>query len=476
MHKNYFLGLCALTVTGCGVQNDITFTTTSGSCADGTTGAPYCMAVTILNNSGGQNFINSTNFPISNLSLSLTGSSNINYPTNVGSSYDPNNCLGSTVSPGGQCTFYLQLTGESVPVGQSQGISIVANYTVNSDLFGGGTNTSSTTLSVSQLSNLLLSTSGGWVESYNIYGLSGAYRGESEATNNAVVNDNYYGFLYMAGNNGIYFSGNGSYLGNVTNGSSSIQGATNLLINGQTLYGVPTGSSLSSSVYSANIKAESFNWQQYSTGIPSVARTNVSVLSGTRIFVAPSSAAQVEVCLGSPTNNCVPEGVIIPGASSINALAFGNIGSLSSGATPTGLVAGADNGLWIESGSIAPITPANNGWVQALIAGSTPLHTSIKVIVADASLNLYIADAGGILYVLPVNNGNNVTQQTNWSAVVGQDVTAMVYDNNGATLYVASNSGTVYACANIAGGSCKVLLQNIYSGSLNGLNIVSSLN
>jgi hypothetical protein len=472
MHKNYFLSLCAITLGGCGVQNNLSFTTQTGNCYDGTTNAPYCVGVTLQNNSGGQNFITSTNFPITGLSLSLTGASNVGYPSSAGSNYDPNNCLGSGIAPGQSCTFYLQLTGESVPVGQAQAITLTANYTINSDLFGGSGSNGSTSLALTQTSNLLLSNTTGWVEPYSINGLAAAYHGESENINNATINDNYYGLLYMAGNSGIYISGNGNYITNATNQSNSIKGASNLLINGQALYGVPTGA-LSNSVYNASIVTESFNWQQFATGIPSVA-TNVSAINGNKIFIAQSVIAAVEVCsIFAGSSNCIPEGVTIPGASSITALGFSYLGNLN-GSSTTGVVAGANNGLWIESGIIGS---SNNGWVQAVYSGTMdPITNSIVKIVADSGLNLYIADAAGHIYYLPINGGNSVTQKTNWSAVQGQTITAMVYDNSGSTLYVATQSGNVFACGNLIGGSCNLLLQNVFTNNLSGLNIVSSLN
>lgn len=474
--KNLWISVLLSLLLGCSAQNNITFTTVTGSCADGTVNAPYCMAVTLQNNNGGQNWITNTNFPISGLTLTVSGPSNVGYPTSQGSNYDPNNCLGSNISPGQTCTFYLQLTGESAAVGTKPAVTINANYTVNNVLFGNSGTSSTSSTTVYETPSLLISNSLGWVESYNVNGLSLAYRGESESVNNANANDNYYGFLYLAGNNGIYLSGNGTYAGNATNNSSSIKGAGNLLINGQTVYATPTGS-LSTSVYNANLQQESFNWQQYANGLVSVAN-NVSTLSGSRVFIAQVSIASVYLC--NPTsgtgNSCTPEGVNIPAnplsinASTISTLAFGNLGTLSTGVA-TGLVAGANNGLWVESGTLGA---ASNQWLPVYLSGtSQPLTNSILKISADAFLNLYVADVAGNIYRVAVSGGNFATPMTNWSAIQGQTVVAMVYDNSGSQLYIATNSGNIYGC--LVAGSCTQLLSGNYPGSLFGLNIVTSL-
>ncbi len=477
--KNKILMIVPLVLVACGVQNNITFSTITGTCADGTTSAPYCMGVTIQNNSGGQNWITNTNFPINNLTLSVTGPSNVGYPSSQGSNFDPNNCLGSTVAPGESCTFYLWLQGESAAIGQKPVVGLTANYTINDTLFGGGSSTASSSLNLFELPTLLISTSNGWVESYNVnngFSSFANYRGESENIANAYTNDNYYGFLYLAGNNGIYLSGNGNYVLNATNQSTSIKGASNLLMNGQTIYAVPTGS-LSTSVYSAGIQKESFSWQTYASGLTNAA-TNVSTINGNRIFVGQSNTPSVFVCLnptGSTTTSCIAEGTSIPGASSLNVLAYSNLGTANGGQTVlTGLVAGTNNGLWVESGTVGTAT---NGWLQVQVGGNGSLiSNSINKIVADNSLNLYIVDANNNFYVMTVNGGNSATQKTNWTLPSGTSVAAMVYDNTGQTLYLTTPSGMIYGCSNLAGGgACTAVGQAALTSGVQGLSIVTSL-
>lgn len=476
--KNKCLLLAPLVIVACGVQNNITFSTQTGNCADGTTNAPYCMGVTIQNNSGGQNWITNTNFPINNLTLNVSGPSNVGYPTSQGSNLDPNNCLGSSISPGGSCTFYLWLQGESAAIGQKPAIGLTANYSINDTLFGGGSSSASASLTVFELPSLLISTSTGWVESYNVnngFSSSANYHGESENVVNAYTNDNYYGFLYLAGNNGIYLSGNGNYVLNATNQSTSIKGASNLLINGQTLYAIPTGS-LSTSVYSAGIQKESFSWQTYASGLTNAA-TNVSAINGSRIFVGQSNVPSVFVCLnptGSSTTSCVAEGTPVPGASSLNVLAYSNLGTANGGQTAlTGVVAGANNGLWVESGTVGTAT---NSWLPVYLSATTQITNSISKIVADNSLNLYIVDANSNFYVMTANGGNSATAKTNWTLPSGTSVAAMVYDNTGQTLYVTTPSGLIYGCSNLAGGgACTQVGQAALSPNVTGLSIVTSL-
>jgi hypothetical protein len=477
--KNKYLMIVPLALVACGVQNNITFSTQPGNCADGTSNAPYCMGVTIQNNSGGQNWITNTNFPINDLALNLSGPSNVGYPSSQGSNFDPNNCLGSSISPGESCTFYLWLQGESAAIGQKPAVVLTANYSINNTLFGGGSTTASATLTVFELPTLLISTSTGWVESYNVnngFSSYSIYHGESENVVNAYTNDNYYGFLYLAGNNGIYLSGNGTYVLNSTNKSTSIKGASNLLINGQTIYAVPTGS-LATSIYNAGIQQFKFNWQTYASGLTNVA-TNISAINGSQIFVAQNNTPSVFECLnptGSSATSCIAEGTPVPGASSLNVLAYSNLGTADGGQIAlTGVVAGANNGLWVQSGSVGTAT---NSWLPVpLFSATLILVNSIRAITTDSSLNLYIVDVYNNFYIMKVNGGNSATQMTNWTLPSGTLVAAMVYDNTGQTLYVTTPGGMIYGCSNLAGGgSCTLVGQAALTSGVNGLSIVTSL-
>ena len=463
--KKLSLMISTLFIAACGVENNINFSTTQGNCADGSTNAPYCMAVTIQNNNGGQNYINSTNYPINNLSLSVSGASNVGYPSAPGSSYDPNNCLGSTINPGSSCTFYLWLTGESLPVGSHTSISINANYNVNNTLpWVTSSNSASSSLTVYETPGLQISNKTGYVQVYNNNGFNNAYWAESEANAYTNTNDNYYGYLYLAGQNGIYYSGNGTYAGNATGGSTSIKGAINLLINGQTLYGIPYASSLSSSVYSAGVQNESFSWTQYATGLNNPT-TNVSAISGTRLFFATSANAYV-CTQNSGGNNCVQEGISLNGGN-ITALGYTTLSPLN-GSVLTGVVAGNGSGLWVESGTIG--SSANSWSAVTTSNGGAVASSGVVKIVADSNNNLYIAATNGTFYQLPVN-GTNIATQYAWTVT---NPIAMVVDNAASELYIATSGGAIYACPLTSGTSCTQVGNSIFTNIL-GLNIITQL-
>ncbi len=458
-------------LTACGVENNITFTTSQGNCADGSTNASYCMAVTIQNNNGGQNYINSTNYPITNLTLSVSGASNVGYPSAQGSSYDPNNCLGSTINPGSSCQFFLWLTGESFPVGTHPPVTVTANYTVNNTLpWVTSGNSASSTLTVYETPGLQISYSSGtngFVQTYNNTGFNSPFKAESEAYANAVVNDNYYGFLYLAGNNGVYFSGNSNYAGNATSSSSSIKGAINLIVSGQTIYGVPNGS-LSNSAYSAGLQKESFNWSQYATGLTNPTY-NVNTITGTKLFFANSN--NVYICTQNATgNNCSQEGIGINGGN-VQALAYTTI-SASNSTIYTGIMAGNASGLWAESGILG--SPVNS-WVS-VTTNSGSVIDNVSKIVSDANNNLYIATSTGNFYLFPVNGVVPQGSLVAFPWTVPNPV-AMVVDNGGSTIYVATGSGAIYACPNSTTGvgSCTSVGQSAYTSNILGLNIITQL-
>ena len=468
MAKHLSILLAMLLVSACAVQNNVTFATQTGNCADGSFNAPYCMAITIQNNNGGQNLITNTSFAISDLTLSITGPSNVGYPTSSGSSFDPSNCLGSSIAPGASCTFYLWLNGESAAVGTKPPVVVNASYTINNSLFGGSTTTANSSVTVYETPSVLITNSSGLVEEYNANGYSLPYHGESgEVVVNSVANDNYYGYLYLAGNNGIYLSGNGNYVVTATETSSSIRGASNLLINGQSIYGVPVGS-LAGSVYNAGLQNESFAWTQYATGLSSTAY-NIATLSGTKLFFTQSASPSVFICNQSSVsgNNCNNEGVQIPNATNITALAFSNLGS-SNGVPLTGLIAGASNGLWVESGVLGL---SINQWLQVQV-GSSAITNSIVKITSDNNLNSYIVDASNKFYLLAVNGSNLATQISSWVLPVGQAVAGMVYDNAGQQLFVTTASGLLYACVNQ--GACNPLGSSGLS-SVGSLSLVTAL-
>jgi hypothetical protein len=168
--------------------------------------SPYCAAVTITNNNSGQNAnniqiyqsglyvsfpslangagvtsatsmvdFNAAGIPQSSFSYTQQQLFNLNL-------FDPKNCVttqGANVQTinanGGNCTFYLQLSGESMPIGVYP-ISLTLNYT------NGNTNYSTTT-NINQRANLYL----GGIFSSNI-AITNA--GTTSPTANSIISAN----------------------------------------------------------------------------------------------------------------------------------------------------------------------------------------------------------------------------------------------------------------------------------------------
>lgn len=476
--KRILVLISALLLVACSGNANIQFSSQMGQCKDGVTQAPYCMSMTIQNNAGGQNWINSTNFPISNLSLAVGGVNNVNYPTSQGSLYDPNNCLGSTISPGGQCTFYMQLSGESAPVGSHLPVIVTASYTINDSLFGGlsgsGNSSGSSSTSVYETPALMLSSTQGWIESYSIFGLGLPYRGESsEYKAYVTANDNYYGFLYLGGNNGIYFSNESGYVGNATRNASTFQGATNLVISGTTMYATPSNLSSLPSVYSSGLIQESFTWSQYATGVSPTSLPNIATNNGSALYFTNGSVVQVCNPTSSGGTNCAQEGVS-PGSGGITSLGFTQLGSATGGVALTGVIAGTTSGLFAESGTSS--SPAN-GWIPFVDESGNAISGKIVSLARDINFNIYIADNNGWIYITGNGAGNIAYKMANLG-VVAANVITMVADVTGQNLYLGTAASDVYACT-ILGGSCTQIIQGSKTGfgsaSLLGLNIVTSL-
>ncbi len=188
-------GAVVLVACGSGTPNSVSLTATQGACVTasypgyesvattysaaypmnaslpGT--SPYCVALTLTNNNSGTN---ANNIQVANGGLTVTygsptnttynlvdfnaaGISQSTFPYAVYQSaynvalFDPNNCvttIGAKVQTlnkgGGACTFYLQLTGESLPVGVYP-LNVSVNYT-------NGNSYQSTSVALNQRSNL----------------------------------------------------------------------------------------------------------------------------------------------------------------------------------------------------------------------------------------------------------------------------------------------------------------------------------
>lgn len=194
--KCLWVGLLALSTTllvscSASTPNDVTLTTTPGVCVSSLksnyevsassyypynafpinaympASSPYCMAVTITNNNTGENAnnvqvyqngltlaytIESTTYTSSMVDYNAAGLSSGNFYNTTTQQlanialFDPNNCVTTiganvnTISKNGeQCTFFLQLVSESMPVGDLS-LTLNVNYTNGNDNYNVSTN------------------------------------------------------------------------------------------------------------------------------------------------------------------------------------------------------------------------------------------------------------------------------------------------------------------------------------------------
>ncbi len=463
-----FSTVFVIILSSCGVQNNASFTATPGQCADGTTNAPYCMAIQLSNNSGGQNYINSTNYAFENLQISVnSSSSNLNYPVTQGSALDPNGCVNSTIKPGKSCTFYVQLTGESVPVGSFSPININASYKIDNNLFGGGSSTYSSSYSFYQKPNLVVTNTNGLVINYSQTGLQSAFSAESSGSVavNANANDNYYGFLYLATNSGLFLSGNESF---AYNKAESLTNINNITINGKTAYPISGGN-----IYSATINPiKNISWANFATASNNL-KTNTAITALGRVVVASSN--NVFICNSSSSSGgCVQEGVPLTGIQKLiyTVLGSSNSGSLT-GVQLTGLVVGTSGGLFVESG----VTNSSaNQWLPVYV-NNNPVVSNIVSMALDNLGDIFAIDSNGAIYKVNYSGGNTASLQDSLVAGSGAPI-AITYDNAGSVLYVVTDSGNLYGCTNNGTHldcSGAPVATNVFTGAAFGLNIITSL-
>lgn len=260
--KKILILVVAILISSCSIDtpNNVNMSISQGTCAlssyvsGNPTTAPYCMAVTLQNNNSGYN---ATNVQITTTGMVLsytangtsysgimcdpTAATSTNCSTGGGvqaigdiTMYDPNNCATTqginvtTLSQsGGSCTFYLQLSGESYPVGVYP-TSLTYNYT------NGNTNYSITS-SFNQRVNLYAGGSFGTVTpptGLAFYNGSGAFQTMSpNYTGNTVTSftsDNY-GNIYAGTNSGLVSQYNGTTWNSLPSANTVIgTGVTNI--------------------------------------------------------------------------------------------------------------------------------------------------------------------------------------------------------------------------------------------------------
>lgn len=473
-----FILCSALVLSACSGNTSLSYTFQQGTCPNGVTKAPYCMAVTVQNNGGGgQTWITSSSYGISGLSISTTGAQNVQTPSTSKSTMDPNNCTGTTLNPGATCIFYLKINYESFPTTSSEPVNVNLTYTLNNNLFGGGTSGGNSSFTIYQVSNLYAAQSNGYVGVFNVVSPTGTNvyaESAGDPINTSATDTSSYGFLYLGGNNGIYTlgneSGNESAGGSISPGFSGAVG--NLFSFSSSLYAVPsTGNSASVWLYTLSTQtwatAAAFN-------LATAVRPNANTFSSGGVLYLASSN-QVFACGGgsSTSTTCSPEGVgtsSSAGPGTINALAYPN-----SGTTPfTGFYVGGTNGLFAESGTAGS---ASNTWAK--VPGIST-SSSITAMVSYNN-NLYAADNAGNIWYVPNSYvaGGTTPPTATLVANVGAPISAITIDQFGGILYFATVSGgtsTLYGC-NISStpSTCTPVQSNTSLFPVVSLSIASQL-
>ena len=429
------------------------------------------MGIVIQNSNGstdGQNWINSTNFPISGITYTISGVSNALTPAtnSAGStnSMDPNNCAGSTIQPGGSCEFYIQLNKEAFGVQSQESINISISYTVNDTLFGGSTNTASASTTIYELTNLYIGQNNGYMNIYNNawsnYGLV-----ESADTIAAIAADtSSYGNIYLGGVNGIYPLGITASATTSSSISSTTfpTGSNNLFSIGTSLYAAQ--SSTTSSGTSNTINSYVFSSESWSSSPPYGASTNflgtqipnANAYTGSNTYIAMDNN-NIIICK-SPTNTCSLD--IIQGI-------IGNITSLSYSnqlktVTTSGLYAGTDSnsgGLFYESITLT-------FWAQ--VTGESNPVTAMT----SSTSQIYVGDSiGNVSYIASTSPTTAIFIGT----TDGSSILSMVYDTNGGVIYVSTRSNQLYACNPKQSGGCINTYSIQTSGKVTGMTIGSML-
>ena len=451
---------CAVFLVGClGIgedgANNIQLSTTAGNCPAGAINAPYCMAVTIQNNPGGQNYINSTNYPISSIAITTSGSTSIISPMLNAGSMDPNGCTSTTIQPGGSCTFYVAISSENYPVGSYNPINVTANYTVNDSLFVNGDHTASSSTTVYQRTNLYIlnNTANLWV--WNNNGLSYAGLAESANMSGQPLLSSTLGYvtgkLILSNNNSIWSYGNG-VVSSAAN--SGILTGSNLLFSLSN--GVYASASGTGNIWKGTESSSSLTWTN--TGSPT------GVLSSNAYAISPISS--LYVASTGQALNC--PGIIASSTLPCTNEATGFSGSITSLGYAGILYAGSnESGMYYESGTGTTAT-----WVPITQLQTTTLGTVNVMKTTSNYAYVLAADNQNNIWSIPASSTSATQVTTTPSSVTGLAIDNFASSPN--IYYVANNQ--LYSCGSGGFASCApVVLASGLTGTMLNLIIGSSL-
>ncbi len=478
MIKRVCLIITTLIITACGVNNDVSVSTIQGACPSESY-APYCMSVTVQNNSGGQNWINSTNFPINDLTMTLSGATNVASPATNTSLTDPNNCINTTISPGESCTFYFMINAEAYAVQSQENINTTLSYTVNNTLFGGSDNTYTSSFTVNQNTNLYIMGSNAVLWIYNSGGIN-SYIAESTPPVLSIAADNtQYGLLYLSTNNGVYSYGLQTTSSAINPSQSGLSGVNNLFTFNGSLYAASTNTN-AAGIWSYSLSGESWNnggSALYQAGQTVFANNVNTVSTSSNLYLSGNggSAGYSNIVYDcsintTSTGTCATEGRVLDEESSqalVYALGYGTTVSPLSG-----LYAGTSLGLFAEIGS-----GSNSNWIHVSSDESQSITNSINSIVVSANGALYAGDQSGNIWVID----SKPLQASKFTTLAGASITKMILDVNGNMLYFIGKSTSgygLYSCS-LESATCSTpttINTTAFSGvEIVGLAIASQL-
>ena len=483
-------------VDGCSSGNsaNISVNTVNGICPIGN--APYCMSVQIVNNANGQNYINNSNYPISNVTVQVNAPrGNISSPT-TDATLDPNNCQNSTIAPGGSCTFYLRLNQIAGAVSSVATAQVTLNYNINNSMYNNTNTTGTYTFSVYELTSLFLNYNSLNQTNFQLFNGAWATSGyiANQTTNMSTVYTLNRGLIYFGTNQGVTSYDFSSNYTNTALGPIGATFITNLINNQNNIF--TTIQSEGSDLFNfASLSTTPFAWLSTSLSLPGYTSINTSAVSNTGSFfvgVANGNRQpinEVYSCIPDNTTSpatyaCNEEGVTLPGASFVGSLLFASNNITDQNLT--GLFAGTDNGIYAESGQT--FSP-NNTWTPVTFIPTPAVPQIINSLIELTGSGIegyYIlagSTSGNFWYINEQQTTPDTITAISISGALSEPIKYMVYDQLGSTslssiiVYVATDTN-LYNCTfdfTLVNVTCTSMLQQAISG-ISGLNLTSSLN